>query len=108
MAEVVEKTAQEELRDAVWEWVQKTVVALVLFGSGILAAYFMWGDAADLRQHNKEQQDQIVDLKNQRETLNTRIAREARDKEVCNRDLKDTQKELQTLKGAPAGAGSPG
>ena len=103
MAEV-EQTAEEELKAAVWEWFQKAVVALVLFGGGILAAYFAWGDAAELRQHNKELQDQIVDLKNQRETLNTRIARETRDKEVCNRDLQDTKKELQTFKSAPAGA----
>jgi len=83
-----EKSAQEELKDAVWEYTQKTVVALVLFGGGILAAWFMWGDAGRLRQVAKELQDQVVDLKNQRETLNTRIAREARDKEVCIRDLK--------------------
>ena len=87
-----EKSAQEELKDAVWEWTQKLVVAAVLFGGGILAAYFMWGDAAKLRQSNKELQDQVVDLKNQRETLNTRIAREARDKEVCVRSLSDAKK----------------
>jgi hypothetical protein len=96
-----EKTAEEELKEAVWVWVQKTVVALVLFGSGIVAAYFAWGDAGDLRQTNKELQDQIVDLKNQRETLNTRIAREARDKEVCNRDLADVKKQLQAKPAAP-------
>ena len=97
-----EKTAEEELKEAVWTWVQKAVVALVLFGSGIVAAYFAWGDAADLRQTTKELQDQIVDLKNQRETLNTRIAREARDKEVCNRDLADVKKQLQAKPAAPA------
>jgi uncharacterized protein YlxW (UPF0749 family) len=99
-----EKTAEEELKEAVWSWVQKAVVALTLFGSGIVAAYFAWGDAAELRQHNKELQDQIVDLKNQRETLNTRIARETRDKEVCNRDLQDLKKQQQ----APAAAGTEG
>lgn len=93
-----EKSAQEELKDAVWEYTQKTVVALVLFGGGILAAWFMWGDAGRLRQTNKELQDQVVDLKNQRETLNTRIAREARDKEVCLRDLNVLKKGA----GAPA------
>jgi len=107
MAEEV--TAEQELKNALWVWTQRTVVALVLFGGGILAAYFAWGDAADLRQHNKELQDQIVDLKNQRETLNTRIAREARDKEVCNRDLAEAKKQAA---GGGAGAapapGSPG
>jgi hypothetical protein len=101
MAEEV--TAEQELKNAVWEWTQYIVVALVLFGGGVLAGYFAWGDAAELRQHSKELQDQIVDLKNQRETLNTRIAREARDKEVCNRDLQDAKKQLA----APA-PGAPG
>ena len=106
MAEEV--TAQQELTNALWAWTQRTVVALVLFGGGILAAYFAWGDAADLRQHNKELQDQIVDLKNQRETLNTRIAREARDKEVCNRDLAEAKKAAGGGAGTAPAPGSPG
>ena len=97
-----EKSAADELKEAVWEWTQRVVVALVLFGGGILAAWFMWGDAAQLRQTNKELQDQVVDLKNQRETLNTRIAREARDKEVCIRDLREAKKA-----GGPAAAPAP-
>ena len=106
MADAV--TAEQELKNAVWNWTQYAVVALVLFGGGILAGYFAWGDAAELRQHNKELQDQIVDLKNQRETLNTRIARETRDKEVCNRDLQDIKKQLPAPGGAAPVPGSPG
>jgi len=104
MSVVDEKTAQEELKEAAWEWTQKIVTALVLFFGGIVAAYFMWGDAAELRQGNKELQDQIVDLKNQRETLNTRIARELRDKEVCIRDLRELKK---TAGGSGAAATPP-
>jgi hypothetical protein len=37
MAEEV--TAEQELKNALWVWTQRTVVALVLFGGGILAAY---------------------------------------------------------------------
>ena len=98
---VEEKTAQEELKEAVWTWVQRLVVAAVLFGGGVVAAYFAWGDAATLRQENKELQDTIVDLKNQRETLNTRIAREARDKEVCQRDFRKFRAEQEQA--APGG-----
>jgi hypothetical protein len=96
-----EKTAQEELKEAAWEWTQKIVTALVLFFGGIVAAYFMWGDAAELRMGNKELQDQIVDLKNQRETLNTRIARELRDKEVCIRDMRELKKTAGAAAAAP-------
>ena len=89
------KSAEDQLRDAVWTWVQRVVLALVLFGAGMLAGYFAWGDAIDLRQENKEKQDTIVDLKNQRETLSTKIAREKRDKEVCQRDLRELKKEME-------------
>jgi len=87
------KSAEEQLHDAVWNWVQRFVVAAVLFGAGLFAGYYQWGDAVDLRHTNKELQDQIVDLKNQRETLNTKIAREKRDKEVCRRDLNELKKQ---------------
>jgi hypothetical protein len=59
---------------------------------------FQWGDAAALRLEKKQFEDQIVDLKNQRETLSTRIAREQRDKEVCRKELAEVKK------GAPAAA----
>ncbi len=90
-----EKSAEDQLRDATWMWVQRTVVAAVLIGAGFVGAWFQYGDAVDLRHENKVLQDTIVDLKNQRETLSTRIAREQRDKEVCQRDLRDLKKECE-------------
>ena len=84
-------SAEQQLRDAVWTWVQRAVLAVVLFGAGLFSGYFRWGDAVEKRQENRELQDKIVNLKNQRETLSTRISRERRDKEVC-------QKELRALK----------
>jgi hypothetical protein len=84
-----EKAVEEQLREAIWSGVQRVVVAAVLFGSGFFAAWYSYGDAPQLRQTKKELEDTIVDLKNQRETLSTKIAREARDKEVCMRDLKE-------------------
>ncbi|MFP6625558.1 MAG: hypothetical protein VCA74_00650 [Deltaproteobacteria bacterium] len=83
-----EKTAEEELREAVWTWVGRLVMTAVLLGAGLEIGYLQWGDAIELRQTNKELHDTIVDLKNQRETLSTRISRESRYKEVCQRDLK--------------------
>lgn len=88
-----EKSAEEQLHDATWMWVQRAVLAAVLIGAGMVGGWFRWGDAAELRQTNKELQDTIVDLKNQRETLSTKIAREQRDKEVCQRDLRELKKE---------------
>ena len=83
-----DKSAEDQLQDALWTWVQRFVLAAVLFGAGLFSGYFRWGDAVEMRQNNRELQDVIVDLKNQRETLSTRISREQRDKEVCQRDLR--------------------
>ncbi len=88
-------TPEEQLREAIWAWVQRAVLAAVLIGSGIVIARFYYGDAPKLEQEIKEQKDTIVDLKNQRETLSTRIAREHRDKEVCQRDLRELKKECE-------------
>jgi hypothetical protein len=90
-----EKTPEEQLHDAVWTWVGRLVMALALMGAGFFAAYYNYGDAVELRQTKKELEDNIVDLKNQRETLSTKIARETRDKEVCRRDLKKLQAEMK-------------
>ena len=98
MAGTEDKPVEEQLREAVWAWVQRVVVALVLMGAGYFAAWYTYGDAVELRQTKKELEDTIVDLKNQRETLSTKIARESRDKEVCRRDMKKLQEELDGLK----------
>ncbi|RMF24168.1 MAG: hypothetical protein D6760_03930 [Deltaproteobacteria bacterium] len=87
-----EKSAEEQLHDAVWTWVQRLVIALVLLGAGLFAGYYQWGDAVELRKQNKQLEDRIVDLKNDRETLSTQIARERRDKEVCQKQLRELKK----------------
>ncbi len=84
-----DKSAEQQLHDAVWTWVQRIVVAAVLIGAGLFAGYYQWGDAVELRQQKKQLEDRIVDLKNERETLNTQIARERRDKEVCQKRLRE-------------------
>jgi hypothetical protein len=96
----LEKSAPEQLKENLWMGAQRLVVTAVLFGAGVFAGYFQWGDAAALRLETKQLQDQIVDLKNQRETLSTRIAREQRDKEVCRKELDEVKKAAPTADGA--------
>jgi C4-dicarboxylate-specific signal transduction histidine kinase len=99
-----EKTAEDQLRDATWQWAARAVLLVVLLGLGYFAGYVQMGDAAKLRTENKELQDTIVDLKNQRETTNTRMARETRDKEVCEKELKSVKKDLAACEAKPAAA----
>ena len=88
-----DKSAEQQLSDAIWGTVSRLVLALALLGAGVFAGYYRWGDAVECREEVKLQQDQIVDLKNQRETLSTRIARFQRDLEVCRKEMKALEDE---------------
>jgi hypothetical protein len=82
------RTAEQELQEAMWLWMQRLVLALVLLGAGYFAAWYQAKDYTELMVGLGEANDTIVDLKNERETLSTRIARELRDKEVCRKELR--------------------
>ncbi|NQY90387.1 MAG: hypothetical protein HRT46_01880 [Deltaproteobacteria bacterium] len=82
------RTAEQELQEAMWLWMQRLVLALVLLGAGYFAAWYQAKDYTDIKVGLGEANDTIVDLKNERETLSTRIARELRDKEVCRKELR--------------------
>ena len=84
-----EPSAEEQLSAAVWGTVQRVVMALIVFGSGLFAGYYKWGDAIELRQTIKERQDEIVTLRNDRETISTRLARAEQDKKLAVRDLRE-------------------
>lgn len=90
-----EKSAEEQLHDAVWVWAGRIVMAAVLIGAGFFAGYMQWGDAPQVRAELASTKDEIVNLKNERETANTVIARERRDKEVCQRELRELKKRGQ-------------
>ena len=90
-----EQSAEEQLSDAIWGTVSRVVLAIALIGAGIFAGYYRWGDAVEVRQEVLEKQDQIVKLKNERETLSTRIARFQRDLEVCRKELKELRAESE-------------
>jgi outer membrane murein-binding lipoprotein Lpp len=83
-----DQSAEKQLSDAIWGAVSKVVLAAALIGSGLFAGYYNWGHATELEQTVAERKDDIVKLKNERETLSTRIARFQRDLEVCQKELK--------------------
>ncbi len=90
-----QKTAEEQLNEAVWTWAGRIAIAAVLIGAGWFGAYTQYGDAADLRVQVETHQDRILDLENQRETMSTRLAKQTRDKEVCEKDRKALKQELK-------------
>jgi cell division protein FtsB len=97
-----EKTAEEELRDKTWQIAGRIVICAFLIGVGYMGGFFQYGDATELRHQVKVQQDRIVSLENERETMNTRMAKETRDREVCSKDLKATKDALQKAQAAAA------
>ncbi|HYC54514.1 MAG TPA: hypothetical protein VEL28_06230 [Candidatus Binatia bacterium] len=101
MAEVEEKTPQQELKEKTWQAANNIVVAAALLGGGYFIGYWQFGDAPQLRDKVKQQQDRIVDLENERETVSTRLAKETRDKEVCDKELKSVR---DASRGAAAAA----
>ena len=83
-----DKSAEDQLRDATWQWAGRGVMAAALVGCGFFLAYLQFGDAPELGKQVKEAEDRIVNLENQRETANTRLAKAERDAELCEKDLK--------------------
>lgn len=86
------KSPQEELKEKAWQAASRIVIMAVLIGAGYLIAYLQYGDAASLRKQVKQQQDRVVDLENERETISTRLAKESRDKEMCAKELAAAKK----------------
>lgn len=83
-----DQTPQEELKEKTWQAATTIFIYGCLFGAGFFVGYLMYGDAVELRDKTKQQQDRIVDLENERETMSTRMAKETRDREVCEKSLK--------------------
>lgn len=82
------KSAEEELQDAVWQWATRIAIAAVLIGAGYFGGYMQYGDAVELRKQNTELNDRITDLENQRETTETRLAKESHERNNCRKELK--------------------
>ncbi len=95
------KSPQEELKEKAWQAANRTVIMAVLVGAGYLIAYLQYGDAALLRKQVKQQQDRVVDLENERETISTRLAKESRDKELCVKELTAVKKGGAAAPAAP-------
>ena len=88
-----DQSAEQQLSDAIWGTASRVALAVALIGAGFFAGYYRWGDAVELRLEVMQRQDRIVDLKNERETLSTRIARFQRDLEVCRKEMKEMEAE---------------
>jgi hypothetical protein len=82
------KSAEEELQDAVWQWATRIAIAGVLVGAGYFGGYMQFREAVKLSEEHPQLADRITDLENQRETSETRVAKESHEKDLCRKELK--------------------
>jgi hypothetical protein len=72
-----DEEAKNRVKAAVWEYTQQGVVLAVVFLAGLFTGYFTWGSgtegAVHLRQYVKDQDAQLLDCKNKRVDLQSRL-----------------------------------
>jgi len=85
--------ADEGLHEVAWQWAGRIVVAAVLIGAGLFAAYMKWGNAPELRAQVDKQQTEVARLEKILETVQTKIDRTTKDKEACQRELEELRKQ---------------
>jgi len=98
MPEEEAKTPQEQIKEGIWRIALQTVVILVAIVFGVFIGYQLWGDAPDLRLKIEAFDQQVLELKNEREAQDKmRVMTErARDEAQKRRDKCFEQKgELQ-------------
>ncbi len=91
-----EKSPQQLVVDTIWTYAGWLIVILACIGAGVFIGHAKWGDADALRAKVGQYEKQVLSLKNERETLNTRIAKLTQERDTC-----------QKASAAPPSTGSP-
>ncbi len=85
MEEDEEKSPQQVVKEAIWKYTSWAVVILGSIGAGVFIGYTRWGDAELLRGKVDQFEKQVLALKNERETLNTKIAKLTQERDACQK-----------------------
>lgn len=91
MSTIDDRAEAVELRDKVWMFAQRGVLALVVFCGGVFAGYQLWGDASKLRSQVEAMDEKNASLVKERDTLRSKIALVERDKNQAVKQLEETQ-----------------
>jgi hypothetical protein len=93
-----EKSAGDQVKEAVWVYTQRVVVVLLFFGAGVFLGYQLWG-AGEMGQPALAARVEKLDLD---------VNKMRNEREDCQKVLQVTQarkeaaeKELQALKAQP-------
>jgi septal ring factor EnvC (AmiA/AmiB activator) len=91
MSTIDDREEAVELRDKIWMFAQRGVLALVVFCGGIFAGYQMWGEASKLRNEVEALNEKTSSLVKERDTLRSKIALVERDKNQAMKQLEEVQ-----------------
>ena len=99
MATLEDEEAKKRVQEAVWAWTGRVVVLAVAFGFGVFAGYLLWGGGPEgaiaLRPKIPEMEAQVIEHKNKRVDLDSKL-------QVTQQRYEECQKAL--AKSASAGA----
>jgi cell division protein FtsB len=90
MTDVHDKTPQEQIKEGMWRIALQTVVVLSAMAFGVLIGHILWGDAPELKQQVTARDQQITELKNEREA-------QAGAQALCERDKEDFKKRMDKV-----------
>lgn len=97
-----EKSPQQLVVDTIWTYAGWSIVILACIGAGVFIGHARWGDADALRAKVGRYEKQVLSLKNERETLNTRIAKLTQERDSCRTSIPAAAAAASPGKGAPA------
>ena len=80
-----EKTPQQLVIETIWTYAGWAIVIFACIGAGVFIGHLKWGDADALRVKVDQYEKQVLTLKNERETLNTRIAKLTQERDSCQK-----------------------
>jgi cell division protein FtsB len=90
MTDERDKTPQEQIKEGIWRIALQTVVVLSAMAFGVLIGHILWGDAPELKQQVAARDQQITELKNEREA-------QAGAQALCERDKEEFKKRLDKV-----------
>lgn len=80
-----EKSPQHLVVDTLRTYAGWLLAILACMGAGVFMGHAKWGDADTLRAKVRQYEKQVLSLKNERETLNTRIAELTQERDTCRK-----------------------
>jgi hypothetical protein len=104
VASLEDEEAKKRVQEALWAWAVRVIVLAVTFGFGTFAGYLLWGSgndgAIELRRQVPVLEAQVLDHKNKRVDLESKV-------QVISQRYEECQKALAKAGSAGGGAATP-